>query len=44
MQKKSYEDVMAFLCDYGLILLVIIAIGLVLYFTRSYWLPLLGLG
>lgn len=42
MQKKPFEDVLAFLCDYGWILLVILVVGLGLYFTRTYWLPLLG--
>lgn len=42
MQKKAYEDVMAVLCDYWWVLLILLILGLALYFTRMYWLPLLG--
>lgn len=44
MPKKWYEDVMSALCDFWWVLLIFLVLGLVLYFTGIYWLPLLGLG
>ena len=43
MQKKAYEDVLSVLCDFWWVLLILLILGLALYFTRMYWLPLLGL-
>lgn len=44
MHKKWWEDPMAFIVDYWWLFLIIIVLGLGIYFTRSYWMPLLGLG
>lgn len=43
MQKKGFEDILAFFCDYWWIFLILIVLGLVIYFTRELWMPLLGL-
>jgi len=42
MKKTLLEGIMEFICDYYWIILILLVIGLALYFTRSLWLPLLG--
>lgn len=41
MEKKWWEGLVSFLCDYWWILAAIIVVGLVLYFTRDLWMTLL---
>jgi hypothetical protein len=43
MIKKWWEDPLGFVCDYWWIFLILILLGLVIYFTRTTWMPLLGL-
>ncbi len=44
MNEGPWEKPMCFMCDYGWIIGLIIVLGLILYFTRDAWLPLLGAG
>jgi hypothetical protein len=43
MIKKPFEGFLGFICDYWWIFAILLVIALALYFTRQYWLPLLGL-
>ena len=43
MDKKLFDGFMEFVCDFWWIFVILLAIALALYFTRAYWLPLLGL-
>ena len=42
MNRKWWEHPACFLCDYGWMLLLALALLLTGYFTRGYWLPILG--
>lgn len=44
MEKKAWEGILTVLCDYWWVLMGILILGLALFFTREFWLPLLGLG
>lgn len=43
MQKKPYEDILAVVCDYWWVLLILLIVGLILYFARAMWFPIFGL-
>lgn len=43
MEEEWWERPTCFICDYGWIILLVIILGLALYFTRNMWMPLLGL-
>lgn len=43
MNEPVWEGAADFLCRFWWILLIVIVLGLTLYFTRGYWLPLLGI-
>lgn len=42
MNEPWWEGIVTFINDYWWVLLLIVALGLTAYFTRDYWLPLLG--
>ena len=42
MYKKWWDTPVCWLCDYGWILLLALALLLTAWFARSYWLPILG--
>jgi fatty acid desaturase len=41
--KEWWEDFVSFLIQFWWVILLVIAIGLTLYFLRDWWMPLLGL-
>ena len=43
MNDEWWERPACVVCDYGWILLVILVLATVAFFTRDYWMPLLGL-
>lgn len=43
MNAEWWEGPVRFLCGYWWIFLILIVLALTAYFTRSVWLPLLGL-
>ena len=43
MDEEWWERPTCIICDYGWIILLVIILGLALYFTRNIWMPLLGL-
>lgn len=43
MNEDWWEGATCFLCDYWWIILILVVLGITTYFTRDYWLPLLGL-
>lgn len=43
MNEEFWEKPVCFICDYGWILGIIIILGIILYLTRDYWMPLIGL-
>lgn len=43
MEDRWYDGSVCFLCNYWWIILLVIVLGVVAYFTAPYWLPLLGL-
>ncbi len=43
MKDSPTDSPMCFLCDYGWILLLLLVIAAVAYFTFPYWAPLVGL-
>lgn len=42
MKEDWSEGPVCFLCDYWWILLIVLVLAITAYFTRDYWLPLLG--
>lgn len=44
MQEEWWEGIVTFICQYGWILLIIIVLAITAYFTRSLWMPALGIG
>lgn len=43
MDRKSWEGIVSFLCEFWWLLLTIIAIIVVLVLTRNLWMPILRL-
>jgi hypothetical protein len=43
MDRAWWEGPTAFLCDYWWVILIVIVLAITAYFTRDYWLPLIGL-
>lgn len=43
MEDQWWERPTCFVCDYGWIIAVVITLALILYFTRTSWMPLLGI-
>jgi hypothetical protein len=43
MNEPMWEGPVCFLCNYWWVILLVIVLGVVAYFTSPYWLPLLGL-
>ncbi|MEA5078536.1 MAG: hypothetical protein VB013_08190 [Anaerolineaceae bacterium] len=43
LSKEWWEDPVSFLIQFWWVILLVIVIGLTLYFTREWWMPLLGL-
>jgi len=43
MNEAWWEGIAAFLCRFWWVILLVVALALTAYFTRDYWLPLLGL-
>jgi hypothetical protein len=41
MEKKWWEGIISFLCDFWWIIVAILAIGLAIYFTRDLWMTML---
>jgi hypothetical protein len=42
MNEDWSEGPVCFLCDYWWIFLIVLVLAITAYFTRDYWLPLLG--
>ncbi|MHC1740533.1 MAG: hypothetical protein AB9897_05420 [Anaerolineaceae bacterium] len=43
INQKAWEPIAAFVNDYWWIFALVIGLGLILFFTRNLWLPLLGM-
>ena len=43
MQPRWWEGLVRFICNYWWIIVLVIALALILYFTRNLWGPLVGL-
>jgi hypothetical protein len=41
MEKKWWEGIISFLCDFWWIIAIILAVGLAIYFTRDLWMTML---
>jgi len=42
MNAEWWEDIVRFICGWWWLILLIVVLGLVAFFTRTLWLPLLG--
>lgn len=43
MNAEWWEGMVRFICGWWWVLLLLLVLALTAYFTRAYWLPLLGL-
>jgi len=43
MNKEWWEQPACIICDYWWVILIILVVGLGVYFTRDLWMPLLGM-
>jgi hypothetical protein len=43
MRKEWWEEPACIICDFWWLILIVVVLGLTAYFTRNFWIPLLGL-